>query len=163
MINMSFDKFYGELLDKTTKSKKIEIFWKVKDIIWMASYKTIHKLEYIKIVMKDQSFLCVMPLDKLVYYSAEYVVDTDIFDDDVWVKEVLIYKWKKYKLENKDDYQYVTHLYIGDINTIEWECIFSDYVPEEWNDFLSLGWIVSNEERADIHANLINIDDIKIV
>jgi hypothetical protein len=49
----------------------------------MASYKTIHKLEYIKIVMEDQSFLCVMPLDELVYYSDEYFIDTDIFDDDV--------------------------------------------------------------------------------
>jgi len=160
---MDFKIFYSKLLSETANSKKISIFGEIKNIIWMASYKTLSWLEYTKIVLKDHSFLYIVPWDKQIYYSTEYIVDTDILDDDVWVKKVLTYKWRKYKLENKDDYQYVTHLYIGDINTIEWECIFSDYVPEEWNDFLSLGWIVANEERADINPSLIKIEDIEIV
>jgi hypothetical protein len=106
--------------------------------------------------------LYIVPADKEIYYSTEYIVDTLILDNDIW-KETLTYNWKKYKLENKDDYQYVTCLHIWDIDSIEWECIFSDYVPNEWSDFLSLGWVVSSEERADINPSLIKVEDIKVI
>lgn len=160
---MNFEWFYSDILNKTTLSKKIEIFWKTKNIVWMASYKTVSWLKYTKIVMDDESFLYIVPADKEVYYSAEYIVDTLILDDDIWNKEIITYNWKKYKLENKDDYQYVTRLYVWDIDTIEWECVFSDYVHDEWNDFLSLWRVVASEERADINPRLISIDDVKII
>lgn len=163
IIKMYFEKFYNKLLNETVKSKKISVFWETENVIWMASYKTLNWLEYTKIVLADESFLYIVPWDKEVYYSTQYIVDTYILDDDVWTKKILTYNWKKYKLENKDDYQYVTQLYIGDINTIEWECVFSDYIPEEWKDFLSLWWVVANEERADINPSLISIEDIKII
>lgn len=160
---MQFKELYKKILNETSKSKKVSVFWVTKDIVWMASYKTINWLEYTKLVMKDESFLYIVPADEEIYYSAKYIVNTKIDDEDVWSKEVIEYNWKKYKLDNKDDYQYVTRLYIWDIDTIEWECVFSDYIPEKWDDFLSLWRVVASEERADINPALITLDDVKII
>lgn len=160
---MKFKDFYDWLLTQTINKWRLKVFGDNLKIIWMASYKTISGLEYTKIVFKNKSFLYVVPEEEELYYSAKYITETHIPYEDIGNKETIEYNGKKYKLENKDDYQYVTKLHIWDITTIEWECRFSDYMPNEWNDFLSLGWVTYTNKRADINPTLININDIEII
>lgn len=160
---MDFKEFYERLISLAEKwIFNISVKWEEKETKAMAEYYSVSGLEYIKIIFKDKSFLYVVPWDEEIYYSKDYVVETWIKDEEIWNNEIVKYNEEEYFLDNKNDYQFVRKIFFWDYNDIEWEVKFSDYVPKEWDDFLSLGWIVYWNKRADIHPSLISIYDIKI-
>ena len=111
------------------------------------------------------SFLLILINDHKLYYSDEHIIrNTGINDEIIGKKEIIQYKGKKYKLDNKDDYQFCLQLYVGSPSDIEGECRFSDYFPIKGpKEFLSLGWISHTRKRADINPKIIDQEEVEIV
>lgn len=162
-----FDEFLAKLLKNPTNKTEIVISGKSRKIKGMARFEVENYpgVEYLKIVFDDHSFLLVMIDDKELYYADEVVGRvTEVADEEIGVKEELQYKGKTYRLENKNDYQYVLQRYVGSYNDVEGEAAFSDYFPAEGEkEFLSLGWLSRTGKRADINPIIIDISEVEVV
>ncbi len=158
---ISFEKFLKEIKNKNIFLK---IYGKDKKISSMAQYrsKNLGDNEYIKVLFTDRSFLLISIKEKLLMYSDKIVGHIkNIKDQDIGEKRIITYKNKKYKLVNKKDYQQVKELLFGDFSELEEEVFFSDYESlDDSNETLSLGWLVKNNQRADIHVKELKIEDI---
>lgn len=140
----------------------VNIKWTEKNVKAMAEYITKNGLQYIKIVFTDKSFLYIPKNEETLYYSENYITDTNIKDKDIWVKEKINFNSKDYYLENKDDYQFVKKFYLWEIWDIEWEVRFSDYVPKEWDDILSLWWTSIDNKRCDLNPFVLDVSYVKV-
>ena len=122
-------------------------------------------VEYIKISFDDHSFLLVMIDDKELYYADRVIGHIKkIKDKEIGTKKFITYKGRKYKLDNKNDYQYVIRRYVGSYKDIEGEAYFSDYFPVAGpKEFLSLGWLSRTRKRADINPLIIDISEVDIL
>ena len=161
----SFSEFLEQLL-VDFETIAIKIGDDEKTIMAMARYGSLNlDDEYIKIAFDDDSFMFVVPGEEEIYFTDEGVIGESegIADEQIGRDEVIVYKGKKYKLENKDDYQYVVQRYLGGFEDIEGEVRFSDYVPEDEDEFLSLGWYVYDNKRGDVNPKLIDLEDIEII
>jgi hypothetical protein len=158
-----------EDLLKEIKNKKLSfhIYGKTKQILSMAQYrsKNLRDNEYIKILFNDKSFLVVSLKEKLLMYSDKIIGRIkNIKNQDIGEKETIIYQNKKYKLVNKNDHQQVKKLLFGDFSELEDEVFFSDYEAEDGSvELLSLGWLVKDQKRADMHVKELKIEDINLL
>ena len=120
--------------------------------------------EYIKIKFTDGSFLLAVKNNEEFYFANSIIEHIqEIPDEDIGKTDILKYKNKEYKLENKDDYQYVLGLIVGTPLEIEGECRFSDYFPTEGSkEFLSLGWLSETGKRADINPVYIDTAGVQL-
>ena len=61
-----------------------------------------------------------------------------------------------------DGHQFITRIDFGSENEVEGKCIFEDY--ESDNNIISLGILPDKDNlRADVYADIISLDDIKII
>lgn len=155
-----------DILVKNTGNTKVSIKGKQRQIKAMAKLASEHYLEepYIKIMFTDSSFLLVVLEEKEIYFAEKLLGKAkDINDEEIGVKEILVYNDKEYKLANKNDYQYCIQLYFGSPLDIEGECRFSDYFPVTGpKEFLSLGWLSKTGERADINCQILDTSEISV-
>lgn len=161
----NFKDLYLKLLDNPQK-RIVSVFGKEKRIKAMVRLTALNYLEgeYTKIIFNDGSFLLIIPEEEKFYY-AEKIVEhiKEIPDSWIGVKEIIEYKGRKYKLENKNDYQFVLELILGQPTNIEGECNFSDYRPIDGPDgYLSLGWLCRTGKRADIDPDIIDLGEIEV-
>ena len=164
-----FDTFLENLLKSPSTETIVSINGvqkKVKGLVYLTSknYFAMNSFYY-KMFFADGSFLLVIPSEKELYYSDHIESEiSSIKDEDIGVKDVIIYNQKEYHLENKDDYQFVVKLIVGSPLEIEGECKFSDYYPTNGQkEMLSLGWLSKNNQRADINCQIISLSSVKII
>jgi hypothetical protein len=134
-----------------------------KHIRGMAKFRSINMgdEEYIKISFADKSGLIILLSGSLFLSDAPIGQAKNIKDSDIGRKPAVIFQGKQYILDNKDDYQFCTRLFVGTPNQdIEGECRFSDYTSKDGTEILSLGWISYDNTRADVLAKQIDISDI---
>ncbi len=161
-------KVFVEKLVKLKKNSSVIVRNKTRKIKALAHLTSLNYLEdcgdYYKALFTDGSFLLAIPGEKEIYFADEIVEHVkEIKDKEIGVKKNLIYKGKKYSLDNPHDYQLVLELIIGSPLEIEGECSFSDYVSSEGNkEMLSLGWLSRTGVRADIWCELIDLGEIDI-
>jgi len=160
---MTFKSFTQTLLSNPSKVKLI-INGKEKSIRAFAKLTSKNYLqgEYWKIRFTDDSFLLIIMQDMEMYYSDLYTLHIkSIKDDQIGRDKKLEIDGKIYELGNRDDYQFLKELVYGSPLDIEGECRFSDYFPVKGTkEFLSLGWLMKNGERADIHCSKIDLNKI---
>ena len=160
---MTFKSFTQTLLSNPSKVKLI-INGKEKSIRAFAKLTSKNYLqgEYWKIRFTDDSFLLIIMQDMEMYYSDLYTLHIkSIKDDQIGRDKKLEIDGKIYELGNRDDYQFMKELVYGSPLDIEGECRFSDYFPVKGiKEFLSLGWLMKNGERADIHCSKIDLNKI---
>lgn len=140
----------------------LKIKWIKKEVKAMAEYITKSGLQYIKIVFTDKSFLYVPKNEEELYFSENYSIDTGVDDKDIGVKEIIKYNDVNYYLENKDDYQFVKRLYVWGIQDIEGEVRFSDYIPKNGDDILSLWWTSVDNKRCDLNPVSLDMKEVNI-
>lgn len=162
-----FTEFLDNLLRNPLHKTKISIKGRTKQVKAMAKLVSMNypNEPYLKIIFIDGSFLLIQPKEKEIYYAPSLLGKAPgIANEDIGKKKVLTFNDKKYRLENKDDYQFCLQLYIGSPLDIEGECRFSDYFPETGpKEYLSLGWLVRTGERADINCQIIDLADLDMV
>lgn len=139
---------------------------KLKGIVKLTSLNYRKELGYYyKVFFDDHSSLIIIPTLEQIQFSKDGNMGAikGISDSDIGNKEIIEYNNQKYKLENKNDYQYTLNLLCGNFEDVEGECKFSDYVNvNDPDDNLSLGWLMSTGKRADVHIHTINLTDITI-
>jgi hypothetical protein len=163
----TFDSILGKLLENPSEETVIKVYGKphtVKAMVRLTT-KNMFPDEYIKIIFYDGAFMLIMIADEEIYFSGTIIGHIDeIADADIGLKQELRYKDKIYTLGNKDDYQYVIRLYVGTPFDIEGECRFSDYFSTQGEkEFLSLGFLSSTNERADINPVYVDISEIELI
>jgi hypothetical protein len=164
-----FDEFLRQLLSNPSTKTCVSINDSSKTIKAMVHLTTKNYLDrngdYYKIIFTDNSFLLIMPSEKELYYADRIIGKIlEIKDNQIGKDEFLTYNGKKHHLGNKDDYQYVLQLLVGKPTEIEGECHFSDYFPVSGpKEFLSLGWLMVTNERADINCQIIDQNNVKIL
>ena len=167
MIN--FDTFFKQIMNSPSKKTVLMINGKKKTIKAMVHLTSKNYLmedgDYIKIYFKEDGYLLIIPSPKEVYFSDVLQGKIKgITDEMIGKRKIIELNGKKYRLENKDDYQFVLKLIVGNPLEIEGECRFSDYFPVEGpHEFLSLGWLSYNGERADLHCKIIDPKNIQII
>jgi len=162
-----FKTFYTNLLENPSMETQFRVQGKVKTIKAMGRFTAKNYLEeeYVKIYLKEGGYLLIIPQDEEVYFSDQLLHSIEgISDEVIGREEIILYKGKKYKLANKDDYQFVLEMIVGSPLDIEGECRFSDYFPINGpKEFLSLGWLVRTGERADLNCQIIDVKEIEFI
>ena len=162
----SFSSFLGILLKNPSKDTTIiKIKGKKRKIKGMANYTSVNYEgeEYIKIEFTDHSHLLVIPSEQELYFAEKPLGKTRGITDKMIGNKVINYKGKRYKLDNKNDYQFCIQLYVGKPNEdIEGERRFSDYISEDGLEMFSLGWLSVNNKRADVLVKKIAHSDVSI-
>ena len=164
-----FDVFLEKLLKNPSKDTILSlngISKKIKSMVHLTSQNYLmNNSSYYKIFFEDNSLLLIIPTKKEIYYSPNLDSKIESIDDaDIGNKEIIKYQSKEYKLDNKNDYQYVLSLIVGNPLESEGECRFSDYYPISGEkEMLSLGWLSKNNQRADIYCQFIDLSNVKII
>jgi len=165
----SFNKFLNYLISNALKKPILLVKGNKKTVKAMIRLISKNYLQengdYIKVYFKEDGYLMIIPGAQEIYFSDVLQGKIPgITDDMIGKRKVITLNGKKYRLANKDDYQFVKQLYVGSPLEIEGECFFSDYYPVEGpKAFLSLGWLSYNRKRADLKCQIIDLKDIKIL
>ena len=148
-----------ELLNIINENTKIQI----KDEIYTVKTKTWYSIEedtsasYVKCELSNNKVLVIIPDDDLVYIGA--VIDNMGYER---ISEESISYNSKLFTKTGDGHQFITKIEFGDKDEVEGKCVFEDY--ESDNNIISLGILPERDNiRADVYADIINKEDIKII
>lgn len=147
----------NELINQLTEGKKIIINnteYIVKTKTWY-SLKEDDKTRYIKCELSNNKVLVIIPDDNLIYIGQ---VVNDLNYERVSF-DVLHYNEFVFD-KTGEGHQYIVNIEFGNEEEIEGNCTFEDY--ESGRNIISLGLLTDKNERADVYAEIIDIEDIKI-
>ncbi len=111
---------WSEFVNKLTNMRHgdpIKIDGKPRKIIALAHYRTdnLGDSEYLKATFADGSFLLVLLKDQTLMFTEKVLHHIpEIADEQIGVAEELTYNGEKFKLVNKNDYQFVLRWYFGE-------------------------------------------------
>jgi hypothetical protein len=158
---------FHKIIKKITQSpKQLSINKALKTIKGMTRFtsKNAYGDEYIKVNFTDTSALLLIIPTKEIFYSPRPLgILKSVNDQEIGTIQQIEHKNIHFKLANKNDYQYCLQHYIGIAGTdIEGECLFSDYLSEDGNHMLSLGWLSQTGKRADVYAYKISHQSVSL-
>lgn len=148
-----------DLISKLNKNAKIII----KDKEYIIKTKTWYSIEededvlYVKCELSNNKILVIIPDDKLIYIGTviENMKYEKISEDKIKYNNIIF---------NKTGYghQFIKNIEFGDENQVEGKCIFEDFESE--SNIISLGILPDKkDEKADIYADILCMDDIEIL
>ena len=148
-----------DLINKLNKNTQIQI----KDEKSIVKTKTWYYIEedttvsYVKCELSNNKVLVIIPDDELIYIGIviENMNYERLTNDNIEYKNRLFSK-------TGEGHQFITKIEFGNEIEIEGKCIFEDYESE--NNIISLGILPDKENlRADVYADVLNLDDIKVI
>ncbi|MDE5830378.1 MAG: hypothetical protein K2H53_01480 [Clostridia bacterium] len=111
---------------------------------------------YIKCELSEGKALVIIPDDELIYVG-KVIKDMKyerVSEDKISYNNVIFNK-------TGDGHQFIKQIEFGSIDEVEGKCIFEDYEAE--NNIISLGILTDKgNERADVYADILNLEDIEI-
>lgn len=146
------------LISKLNKNTQII----VKGEEYIVKTKTKYSIEedkttsYVKCELSNNKVLVIIPKDELIYIGRviENMIYEKISEDTIKYNDKLFRK-------AGEGHQFITKIEFENENEVEGKCIFEDYETE--NNIISLGILPDKENvRADVYANILNIEDIEI-
>lgn len=146
------------LISKLNKNTQII----VKGEEYIVKTKTKYLIEeakttsYVKCELSNNKVLVIIPEDELIYIGRviENMIYEKISEDTIKYNDKLFRK-------AGEGHQFITKIEFGNENEVEGKCIFEDYETE--NNIISLGILPDKENvRADVYADILNIEDIEI-
>lgn len=147
-----------ELINKLKENTKIIIKteeYTVKTKTWY-SIKEDEATLYIKCELSNDKVLVIIPEDELIYIGKviENMSYERIEKDKIKYNNILFNKTGK-------GHQFIRKIEFGNKEKIEGKCIFEDYESKE--NIISLGILPDKGNiRADVFADILSIEDIKI-
>lgn len=148
-----------DLINNLKENVQIQIKGKgyiVKTKTWY-SIEEDKTASYIKCELSNDKVLVVIPDDELIYIGTviENMNYERIANDKIRYNNRIFNK-------TGEGHQFITKIEFGNEKEIEGKCIFEDYESED--NIISLG-ILSDKDniRADVYADILNIDDIKVI
>ena len=147
-----------KIISRLIKNSKIII----KNEEYIVKSKTWYSIEedetasYIKCELSNNKVLVIIPDDELIYIG-EVIEDLKferISEDEIKYNNIIFNK-------SGEGHQFVTNIEFGNEDEVEGKCIFEDYEAE--NNIISLGILIDKENvRADVYADILNIEDIEV-
>jgi hypothetical protein len=148
-----------ELIENLKENTYIQI----KGEKYIVKTKTWYSIEedreasYIKCELSNNKVLVIIPDDELVYIGE--IIDNMNYErltsDSIKYNGMVFNK-------TGEGHQLITNIEFGNEDEVEGKCIFEDY--ESGNNIISLGVLPDKGNiKADVLADILNIDDIKIV
>ena len=111
---------------------------------------------YAKIFFKDHFVLVLSPSDNFTYMGK----DIGSLPYDFPTPEQIKYNNEQY-IKTAEDYQIVKEIEFGSLAETEGEVRFIDYESESnKNKIISVGLITRTQKRADVIANILELDNI---
>ena len=126
---------------------------------YIVKTKTLYGIEedteayYYKCIMNTGDTLVIIPDDNLLYIGKE-IENLEYRRPE---ESTLIYNGKVF-VKTGDGNQFIKNIEFGE--NVEGKCIFEDFVGI--NQIISLGYLPDEYRRADILADILDINDIKI-
>lgn len=111
---------------------------------------------YVKCELSNNKVLVIIPDDELIYIGRiiENMRYERMSEDTIKYNDKLFSK-------AGEGHQFITKIEFGNEDEVEGKCIFEDYEAE--NNIISLGILPDKENvRADVYADILNIEDIEI-
>ena len=148
-----------DLINKLNKDTQIQINDE-KSIIKTKTWYSIEEdktVSYVKCELSNNKVLVIIPDDELMYVGCviENMNYKRLSEDSISYNN---------KIFNKtgEGHQIITKVEFGDNEEVEGNCIFEDYESE--SNIISLGILPDKGNvKADVYAEIINLDDIKII
>lgn len=146
------------LISKLNKETQIII----KGEEYIVKTKTWYSIEedevtsYVKSELSNNKVLVIIPDDELIYIGRiiENMRYERMYEDTIKYNDKLFTK-------TGEGHQFITKIEFGNKDEVEGKCIFEDYESE--NNIISLGILPDKENvRADVYADILNIEDIEI-
>ncbi len=146
-----------KLIENIKENSEIEIQGKKYRVLAKVFYVTESEKQnwYAKIQLENHYVLVISPFDDYMYFG--YVGEA--MNCDFPTPDVLEFEGNIYN-KDVDDYQMVKEFVFGDYLSMEGEVKFSDYSFDD--KIISLGLITRTGKRADVYAEVITIDDVRI-
>lgn len=146
------------LISKLNKETQIII----KGEEYIVKTKTWYSIEedevtsYVKSELSNNKVLVIIPDDELIYIGR--IIENMRYER---MSEDTIKYNNKLFTKTGEGHQFITKIEFGNKDEVEGKCIFEDYESE--NNIISLG-ILSDKEnvKADVYADILNIEDIEI-
>ena len=145
------------IISTIKENSKMSINGKIYEVIAKAFYKTRLNLDdiYVKVFFKDHYVLVISPSDNFIYFGR----DAGAIISDFPTPDEIEYNGKKYKKIIRD-HQIIVKIEFG---SPEEEVDFIDYECTEDDKFIiSVGLAKATNKRADIVAEILDINDISI-
>jgi hypothetical protein len=150
---------YDNLVSKIIKGSRVEINNEIYDVLSKAHYTTVGNQEanYSKYKLDKKKVLVIIPSDELVYLGE--------LNNNIQYKRI-----DKEKIEYNsviyskvaEDSQILKNIEFGEDSDVEKECDFIDYQSDDGKKIISFG-VLKNGEKADIIANVLFIEDVKVL
>lgn len=148
-----------ELIEKLNENTRISIKGKeyiVKTKTWYTTEED-SSVEYVKCELSGKMVLVIIPSDELMYIG-EVIPNLDYTRLDDYT---LSYQGNIFD-KSGDGHQYITNIEFGDEDEVEGSCTFEDYECGE--NIISLGILTDMEdERADVFATVLDLEDVEII
>lgn len=108
---------------------------------------------YVKCELSNNRVLVIIPEDNLIYIGKviENMKYEKISNDKIKYKDIIFNK-------TGEGHQFILNIEFGDKDEVEGKCTFEDY--ESGNNIISLGVLTDKGIRADVYANIIQVEDI---
>lgn len=112
--------------------------------------------KYIKCELTNNKVLVVIPDDNLIYIG-------EVINNLQYKRLSPTSLQYENKIYNKtgDGNQYVLNIEFGELNEVEGKCQFEDFESED--NIISLGILTDSNKKADVFAQIIDLDDIELV
>ena len=149
------EKLISRLIENTQINVKGEEYI-VKTKTWY-SIEEDETTSYVKCELSNNKVLVIIPDDELIYIGRviENMRYVKISEDTIKYNDKLFRK-------AGEGHQFITKIEFGNKDEVEGKCIFEDYESE--NNVISLGILPDKENvRADVYADILNIEDIEIL
>lgn len=146
------------LINKLNKNTQIII----KGEEYIVKTKTWYSIEedkttsYVKCELSNNKVIVIIPDDELIYIGRvmENMRYERMSKDRIKYNDILFSK-------TGEGHQFITKIEFGNEDEVEDKCIFEDYEAE--NNIISLGILPDKENvRADVYADILNMEDIEI-
>lgn len=147
-----------DLINKINQNTKMSIKGKeyiIKTKTWY-SIEEDKTASYIKCELSDDNVLVIIPDGELIYVGK--VIENMNYER--LSKDMIKYNNITFN-KTGDGHQFITNIEFGNKELIEGRCIFEDYEAE--NNIISLGILTDKGNiRADVYADILNMEDINI-
>lgn len=146
------------LLDRIIDGSAIEVENHKHTVLGKGYYVTQSdfKTVYAKVLLDNHYVLVVSPSDSIAYYGKNYGKLAE-FDS---LNNIVTFNGKNFKKVNSD-YQIMTRLAFGSPLEVEGEVMYWDYEADE--DIISIAVVSRTQERADVIAKYVDLENIKII
>ena len=147
------------LINKLNKDTQIQINGEkstIKTKTWYSIEEDMTAL-YVKCELSNNKVLVIIPDDELIYVGCviENMNYERLSDDSISYNNRVFNK-------TGSGHQFIMKIEFGNEEEVEGNCIFEDY--ESDSNIISLGILTDkNNIKADVYAEILKLDDIKII